>query len=390
MNEVMPPPPSGHSNKQKKNIFHVFIGTKAQYIKTAPLLRLMQESGCDYNLIDSGQHAAFSPKLRKELGIKEPDFILESKGNIKTVKEALLWFLKYLSFGIFRRKFVQGEIFQGKKGICIVHGDTPSTLLALILAQRAGLKVAHIEAGLRSYNLLKPFPEEIIRIICMRRSDYLFTPSRWAHDNLIRMKVDGEIHDVEQNSNVEAMYYSLAKNSDVPSVNKKYCMITIHRVETILSKKRVMSIIGRIESISKWLHVVFIMHDPTRKKLEEYRSLDRIKNNSDISSYELMPHNHFLSLLTHAEFIITDGGSIQEESCYLDVPCLVMRSETERQEGIGENVMINGFDQSIFDVFIAGYGQMKKGKRVENMHPSQKMYDILAKEMQALNAEFAD
>jgi len=120
--------------KQGTTYYHVFIGTKAQYIKTAPLLRLLQEQNIKYNLIDSGQHAAFAPDLRRELGVKEPDVVLRSPGNIKTVAEAGFWFLRYILFALFRPRFVRREIFKNKPGICIIHGDTPSTLLALVSA----------------------------------------------------------------------------------------------------------------------------------------------------------------------------------------------------------------------------------------------------------------
>ncbi len=156
---------------------YVLIGTKAQYIKTAPLLRLMQAECRHYRLIDTGQHEAFTPALRKELGIKEPDVALYHGMNISSFVEAVPWLLKLLLLMASGRARLRSKLFNDGYGICVIHGDTTSTLLSLLLAKWAGMKVAHVEAGLRSFNIFKPFPEEPVRIICMRFSDYLFGPS---------------------------------------------------------------------------------------------------------------------------------------------------------------------------------------------------------------------
>jgi len=360
----------------KDHSLRVFIGTKAQYIKTAPLLRLMQEKKISYNLIDSGQHAEFANILREELGVKEPDVYLEQKGNIKSVKEVVFWFVRYLILTLFNPSRLRKEVFKGKQGICIIHGDTPSTFVALMLAKRIGLKVAHIEAGLRSYNFFKPFPEEIIRIFCMKFSDYLFSPSDWAYENLVKMGVKGEKFNVKQNTNVEAMYYSLEKTEKMKT-DKEYCLMTIHRVETILRKQRLCFVIDLAEKIAKNLQVFFVLHDPTLKKLKDFGLLERITNNTNIYTSGLMDHSKFLALLSNANFVITDGGSIQEESHYLDVPCLVMRTETERQEGIGSNVKMSNFTGETVESFLQNYKQFKRGRRIGNMQPSLQILNTL-------------
>ena len=364
---------------------YVLIGTKAQYIKTAPLLRLMQANGVPYFLIDSGQHAELAPKLRKELGIKEPDRSLRAGGNITTVMEVVSWFTRYLAMMIFRPRSLFKTIFPNGRGICIVHGDTPSTLLALLLAKRAGMKVAHLESGLRSFNLLRPFPEEIIRIICMRLSDLLFAPSAWAFDNMTGMRLKGKKFNLEQNTNVEALYYSLAGSQAGANVEaggqSSYCLMTIHRVETILSRKRLDFVVALAERIAKSLRVVFVLHDPTRRKLEEFRLMNRIADHPNIRSPGLMDHAKFLNLLSRATYVVTDGGSIQEECHYLDVPCLVMRGETERREGLGGNVRLSHFDERSVEDFLANHQRLRTGHRVENIEPSRRILDAVVAEL---------
>lgn len=362
---------------------YVFLGTKAQYIKTAPLMRLLQERKIDYCLIDSGQHAAFTKSLRKELGVKEPDVVLADRGNIKSVFAATLWFAKYALIFLFGRRYLEREIFVRDRGICFLHGDTPSTLLGLMLAKRTRQKVVHIEAGLRSHNILKPFPEELIRIICMWYSDILLAPSAWAYDNIKKMGVRGIAHNVGQNTNVEALYFSLGQHP-ANSPQRPYCMMTIHRVETILSRRRLSRVVQLAEEIARSMKTVFVLHDPTVVKLKQFCLLDRIKSNPNIDCTELVDHTKFLKLLESAEFVVTDGGSIQEESYYLDIPCLVMRTETERQEGLGGNVVISNFDEATIATFLQNYPCLRRGQRAQNKRPSEQILDIALREMAAV------
>ncbi len=361
---------------QKAPPIHVFIGTKAQYIKTAPLLRLMSEVGLDYNLIDSGQHAAIAPALRRELGVKEPDVSFEHQGNVATVAQAMRWMTARMTDAALRPGKLRRDVFRGRGGICIVHGDTPSTLIATVAAKRVGLKVALIEAGLRSHDYLRPFPEELVRVVCMRLGDYLFAPSQWAYDNMKQMRLRGRLVNLGQNTNVEALYHSLARSS-VEVAQRPYAVATVHRVETILSKDRLRFVLELLEQTAARVPLRFVMHPPTKRKLEDFGLMERLKAIQGIVIHELLPHADFVGLVAGAELVITDGGSIQEETYYLDVPCLVIRSETERQEGIGENVRISGFDREESKRFLDEYPSLHRGRRAENMRPSREILRVL-------------
>jgi UDP-N-acetylglucosamine 2-epimerase (non-hydrolysing) len=362
------------------NQIYVFIGTKAQYIKTAPLLRLMQDRGVGYVLIDSGQHASLAPQLRRELGVKEPDVRLHSEGNITSVVEAARWFARYLLL-LLRPAALRRRIFAHGDGTCVIHGDTPSTLLALLLAKRVGLRVAHIEAGLRSYNVLRPFPEELIRIICMRWSDVLFSPSDWAFDNLQRMKVRGQVVNVRHNTNMEAMHHALRQDAGAPtgagSEERPFCLMTVHRVETILNRRRLEFVVELAESLSERMDVVFVLHDPTRKRLDDSGLMSRLTSRDAILTTGLLEHGAFLDRLANAEFAVTDGGSIQEESAYLGVPCLVMRRETERTEGLGQNVRLASFDHAEIDRFLAEYPSLRRPEQGHETSPSELILETL-------------
>lgn len=357
----------------------VFIGTKAQYIKTAPLLRLMQDRGIDYHLVDSGQHAEFARTLRAELQIKEPDVELRTRGNITTVASAAGWLLRYACLALLAPGRVRREVFHGRGGVCVVHGDTPSTLLAVLMAKRAGLHVAHIEAGLRSFKLWKPFPEELIRIICMRSADYLFAPSEWAAGNLRAMRVKGEVVTLSQNTNLEALHHALATDDVAAGAADAdpYCVFTVHRVETILNPRRLQRAVELAAALASDRAVVFVMHPPTRQRLVDAGLLETLSNQKSVTVRDLQPHGDFLRTLSHAEFVVTDGGSIQEECYYLGVPCLVLRTETERNEGVGANVRLNGFDPAVVDAFLRDLPTLRHPGAGESTSPSAVILDRL-------------
>ncbi|MFC1704678.1 UDP-N-acetylglucosamine 2-epimerase, partial [Candidatus Omnitrophota bacterium] len=188
-------------------MIHVFVGTKAQFIKVAPLLKEFDTQAIPCRLIDSCQHKDITRDLRTLFKIKQPDAFLETGfRNINSLPKAFLWIVRILAKLIFSKGKTKREVFGAKPdGICLIHGDTLSTLVGLILAKSCGIKVAHLEAGLRSFDIFNPFPEELIRILCMKLSDYLFTPSQWAEDNLRAMSIKGRIINAHENTIIDSL-----------------------------------------------------------------------------------------------------------------------------------------------------------------------------------------
>lgn len=360
-------------------MFHFFIGTKAQYIKTAPVIRLMDKREIPYNLIDSGQHANISQDLRKELQVRSPDVYLRKGSDLASIPHVLLWLLKNLFLATFYPGRIFEKIFKNKNGICIIHGDTPTTLLSAYLAKRAGLKVAHLEAGLRSYDYLNPFPEEIIRVIVMKLSDVLFAPGDWAYRNMERMKLRGEKCNLKVNTNFEALVFSLQQNSSLSLNNEHYCLVSVHRVETLHNKERMKKIIELVFKISSERKVVFVIHPPTELRLKKYNLYSRLEECKDITLLPLIPHKDFIHLLKNADFVVTDGGSVQEETFYLNVPCLLMRKKTERLDGIGANVYLSEFDEGKIDYFLNNWKSFASAETKKNISPSEKIVDYLKK-----------
>lgn len=365
------------SDRPWKLPLYIFLGTKAQYVKTMPLLHRLDAEAVPYRLIDSGQHGHFSPRLRRELGLREPDARLSSGGDIKTVREVVWWFLRHTLTALLRPARLRDRLFPDGRGICVIHGDTPSTLLAFILARRAGQQVAHLEAGLRSFNLWKPFPEEIIRIICMRWSDYLFAPSDAAVAALRQMGVRGRIVPTGSNTGREAMHLALERTTATPPVDAPYAVVTVHRVETLLVKSRLTRVIEWVQRLSADRSVVFVLHEPTRRRLESYGLMARLQDNPRVQLLPLQPYPAFVRLLAAAEFVCSDGGSIQEECAYLGIPCLLLRSETERDEGLGDNVRLSGLDEQTMTAFLDDLDNLRRPAMVPDRQPSAIIYAAL-------------
>ena len=396
-------------------MIHIFLGTKAQYIKTAPLLRLLDAQEVPYRLIDSGQHAELSGGLRQELGVREPDHLLAEGRDITRIPQAALWAGK-LALRLFDRKRLKREVFGDRAGVCVVHGDTPSTLLSALMAKRAGLAVAHLEAGLRSRHLLHPFPEELIRVVVMRVADLLFAPDEDAVANLHKMRLRGRIVPLPGNTVVEALHHELGlaqaaadsevaaaapRDADAPQDDavapgddtderdggadaasagdpRAPVIVTMHRVENLNRRERVEQLVSLVERLAADRPVRFVQHGPTIDTLRR-RGWDQRLAKAGVELTGLATHGEFVAMLAAAPFVITDGGSIQEECALLGTPTLLWRAATERPDGVGANVVVSGYDPARIDRFLADPEAHRAPAAGTDATPSQLVLDELAR-----------
>ncbi len=356
---------------------HVFIGTKAQYIKTAPLLRLLDDKGIEYRLIDSGQHAEIAQKMRSELGVREPDYVFGGDRDIATIAQAAAWSAK-IAARLWSGKRLRAEVFGGKGGICVVHGDTPSTLLSCFIAMRAGLRVAHLEAGLRSNSLMHPFPEEIIRIIVMRLAHICFAPTPDAVENLRKIRMRGRVVPLDGNTSVEAVRFALG--NDQPD-DAGPAIVTMHRVENLKNKDRVEGFTETVCRIASQRPVRFVVHEPTRLALDKYGVTDRLRA-AGVDMGPLVSHREFVELLRHAPLVVIDGGSIQEECAYIGVPTMLWRDATERLHGVGANVVLAHYDRAVIDDFVANYERFRLPVSLPATAPSEQIMDELLTDLE--------
>lgn len=356
-------------------MIHFFIGTKAQLIKMAPIIISLQKKSIPFRYIDSGQHANITRSLRQLFNLPDPDFSLrDNQKDISSIKQAISWYI-HLWFSTYtNRAFLREQVFPGG-GTCLIHGDTLSTLLGLQMARAAGLKVAHIEAGLRSHRLFDPFPEEFIRIFCMRRSDLLFAPSDTAYANLEKMKVDGEIFNIKGNTVLDTLRIIGTHSLSTPLPNKPFALVTCHRLETITSRKRLGQVVDLINRVAKDLNVVFVMHKPTKNYLDRFNIFRKL--GPRVHCQNMLDYDQFIPLLMQSSLVLTDGGSIQEECAALSKPCLILRNVTERADGLGNNARLWGFDQDMTEKLLSELSNYCQTNIVADNSPSEKVINTL-------------
>jgi UDP-N-acetylglucosamine 2-epimerase (non-hydrolysing) len=322
-------------------MIHIFIGTKAQLIKMAPVMVELQQRNIPYNFIFSGQHQATVNNIREEFGLKDPDITMYKGRDITGVVQMLFWSLRILFFSMANRKRVWQD---DKNGIVLNHGDTFSTLLGSLLARVSGQRSAHVESGLRSFNLFHPFPEEVTRILTFNLSNIYFAPGDWALENL--QKYHGIKINTIHNTLLDALRISdSAVNESIVDVpDTEYALASIHRFENIFSKSRLTDIVDLLIRTSRKTPLLFILHKPTEQKLEHFGLREALENCPTIELRPRYSYFQFIKLTRHARFVVTDGGSNQEECHYMGKPCIIMRTTSERQEGIGYNAVICDYD----------------------------------------------
>jgi UDP-N-acetylglucosamine 2-epimerase (non-hydrolysing) len=352
------------SNEGSKSpALHFFIGTKAQLIKMAPIMQELDRRGIAYRFINAGQHAATLRDLIEQFGLRQPDVNLRrGSDNITRFWQGIKWLGGLLMQAVFRPAHVRDVVFGGRGGLCLIHGDTATTLVSAIMAKRAGLGVAHVEAGLRSYNIFDPFPEELIRLIAMRLADLLLAPDEWAMTNLKAMRVPGEVVWSGGNTVRDTLDFALARPMPAggPAAGSDYAVMSIHRFETIQSRARLSRVIDLARRIGAERPVKFVTHGPTLNTLRRFGLLRDLEAAPGVELLPLQDYLTFVAMLNRAAFIVVDGGSIQEESAILGVPCLILRKRTERRDGLGENALLAGFDHAKIGAFLAGFERFRR------------------------------
>jgi UDP-N-acetylglucosamine 2-epimerase len=336
------------------------------------VLRELDRRGVPYRLVETGQHGAYLPVLRGQLGIRQPDVRLGGDRDADTLPAAVRWALGLAGLLVSRRR-LRSRVFGGRDGVCLVHGDTPSTLLATLMARRAGLPVAHLESGLRSGSFRHPFPEELIRVMVMRRAAVCFAPDASAADNLRSMELRARIVETSGNTGLEALRDAVAevRPGSGPVV------ATMHRVENLHRSERFdgfLALLGRLAD--RGHQVTFVVHPPTDGVLSRSGGRSAVEA-FGVATSDLVSYDEFVTMLAAAPFVITDGGSIQEECARLGVPTLLWRDRTERPDGVGENVLVSRYEDDLVDGFLADPESWRRPLRLGDERPAAEVVDVL-------------
>jgi len=303
------------------------IDTRPTIIKISPIVRELENKNIDFFIAHTGQH--YSYKLDKiffeELKIPEPKYNLKigSCSQAEQVGKALIGLEK-----IFVKE---------KPKIVLIHGDANMVPSASLVAYKLGIKSVHKEAGLRSYN--RKMPEEVNRIIGDHICDFLFAPTEYAKNILLKEGISKNRIFVTGNTIVDAINYNI-KIAEKRNINLEddFILLTIHRAENVDDKNVFKNILKGIELVGRnYGKIIWPMHPRSKKMIEKFRL--KIPENVEIK--KPVGYFKFLKYLNHSKLVLTDSGGVQEEACTLKVPCVTIRTETERPESVivGANIV---------------------------------------------------
>lgn len=362
---------------KKIKIISVF-GTRPEAIKFAPVIsEISSEENIDSKIVITAQHREMLDEVLKIFEIK-PDYDLNIMKKGQILSEITANVLLKLD------RILKKE----KPDLLIVQGDTNTSFSAALCSYYNKIKVAHIEAGLRSYNKYHPYPEEINRVLIEHLSDICFAPTISAKKNLLKMGIEKEKIFVVGNTVIDALKNILKRKYEFPEnlknifkKNKKIILTTVHRRETWQEKNFLIEICEGVKLISKNykdVEIIFSLH-----KNPEVREIacKILKNTDRVHLFEPFDYLTFVNIMKRCYFIITDSGGIQEEAPTLGKPTLVTRETTEREEGVKEKIVkIVGRDRKkIFEEGkkllenkknysgIKSYGDGRAAKRIKNI-----------------------
>lgn len=360
-------------------MIYFFIGTKAQMIKMAPLLKEARDRGVPYRYIDSGQHHEGCVKMLRMFDLPEPHVWLNRGSDLSTIPRLAGWFIKLLFKLVFNPGWIRRELFP-EPGVCLVHGDTVTTMLGVLFARRVGVQVAHVESGLRSGSFLEPFPEELIRVVSMHLCNILFTPDDVSELNLRRMKVRGQIVPTRANTILDTIRMLEGRPVTVEIPKEPFVVVSCHRFELIYNRKRMLWMLEALELLARQYLVVVSVHEPTENRLRHYGLWDRLASMKNVKLIPPQDYANFIALERASVMVVADGGSVQEETYYLGKPCLILRERTERENGLGETAELAKFDLERVKAFVGRLGrEQAPSSRFDELRPSRQIIDFVSK-----------
>jgi UDP-N-acetylglucosamine 2-epimerase (non-hydrolysing) len=309
------------------------FGTRPEIIKLSPLIPLFDEE-FDQILIHTGQH--YSYKMDKiffeDLRLRNSDYTI-NVGSGSHAEQTGKMLIK-----------LEEILIIEKPDLVVVQGDTNSTLAGALSASKLQIPVAHVEAGCRSFD--RTMPEEINRIIVDHISDYLFVPDQNALNNLINEGIPNEKIHLVGNTAVDACFraMNIFKMDELTFTVEKenYILLTLHRQENT-SYDGLKEILTAINKISEKIKVIFPVHLRTKKVILE----NKMYISEKVVITDPLGYKDFIGLLAYSKFVMTDSGGIQEEAVALNVPCLILRNNTEWMSYVeyGKNILV-GTDQN--------------------------------------------
>lgn len=314
------------------------VGARPNFMKVAPIVAAMKRASTKFHplVVHTGQHydAAMSDSFFRDLALPEPDTHLGVGSASHAAQTAAVM-----------ERF-EPVVLAEKPDWVLVVGDVNSTLACALVCVKLGVKVAHVEAGLRSRD--RTMPEEINRLLTDQIADLLLTPSADADANLRAEGIPQERIRLVGNVMIDSLLQNLerARASQIKRElgvdDSDYAVLTLHRPSNVDQHDTFARILSALESITKNLPVIFPVHPRTRKTISELGLSDRVAAMKNLRLIDPLGYLDFLNLYSSARLVLTDSGGIQEETTFLNIPCLTLRDNTERPvtTELGTNVIV--------------------------------------------------
>ena len=302
----------------------IVLGTRPEIIKFSPIIRECRQIGQDFFILHTGQHYSYNMDrvFFEQLELPEAKYNLEAGSGTHAEQTGKML------VGI------EMILLREKPDVVLVEGDTNTVLAGALAAVKLGIKIGHVEAGLRSYD--RQMPEEINRIVADHCSDLLFAPTQKSRNTLLGEGVPENKILVTGNTIVDAVYQNLdiVKKKGITHDSlrvepRDYFLVTIHRQENVNNKERFQGILEGLEKIHEEFGypVLYPIHPRAKKRLKEFRFKPE-----GVKMMNPLDYWSFLHIESNANLVLTDSGGVQEETCILGVPCVTLRYNTERPE----------------------------------------------------------
>lgn len=357
----------------------VVFGTTGELIKLAPVLLRLDARGHEYLLATTGQQVQQIPAFLDQFGLRQPDLWLASgaSGRDLHANSDIPGWLARVSRSFARNRGRLQRALRAGPGrpLVLVHGDTMTTVLGAAMGRALRVSVAHIESGLRSFDLLHPFPEELNRRMTSRLARIHYAPGRWAASNLRRPDVvDTGTNTIRDSLALAAEDGSLPEG--VPA--GPFGVVSLHRFELLNSRHALAETLEVLSEAAHGTPLLFVDHPVTVAAVERFR-LQGLFSKSRFIRIPRLPFFDFVRVERRSEFVITDSGGSQEECFYLDRPCLVHRKRTERPEGLGENVVLSQMRIEKLRAFISSPYEYRRKSVLPDTSPSDVIVADLAR-----------
>jgi UDP-N-acetylglucosamine 2-epimerase len=346
------------------------VGARPQFIKASPVSRALRKTCREY-LVHTGQHydQNMSQLFFDELAIPAPDLNLEIGSGPHGLQTGQML--------VAIERVLQAE----KPDWVIVYGDTNSTLAGALAAGKLGIPIAHIEAGLRSFN--RTMPEEINRILTDRISSLLFCPTRSAVNHLAAEGIRNGVHLTGDVMYDAALYFAemaqkkstVLQDQGLPP--KSYILATIHRAQNTDDPVALTRIVEALLACGQT--VVFPVHPRTRGFLDRYGLLEKIRSAGDLVLLEPVGYLDMIRLEQNATRIVTDSGGVQKEAYFFQTACITLRNETEWTETVadGWNLLVGTDQQKIVNAMVSFSPKQSRAEHYGDGHAGEKIAEII-------------